>query len=197
MDIKVSGIPIPIIIEALEKAKIARLHILEKIESAISAPRKEISPNAPRVVIIKIKPDQIGLVIGTGGKTVNEIKKKTGADIDIENDVTVLITGRNDSSAKAMKIIEEMTREYKAGEKFEGEVTKIFDFGALVRIASNIEGLVHISEIAPFRIDAINKILKEGEKVSVIIKEVDAVKKKISLSIKDIDPNFAKRKGFA
>lgn len=195
MDIKVSGIPLPIIAEALEKAKIARLHILDKIESAISAPRKEISPNAPRVVIIKIKPDQIGLVIGTGGKTVNEIKDKTGAEIDIENDGTVLITGRNDSAAKAQKIIEEMTREYKIGEKFEGEVTKIFDFGALVRIAPNVEGLVHISEIAPFRIDSINKILKEGEKVAVIIKEVDEIKKKISLSIKDIDPNFAKRKG--
>lgn len=197
MDIKISGIPIPIITEALEKARTARLHILDKIEGAISAPRKEISPNAPRVVIIKIKPDQIGLVIGTGGKTVNEIKDKTGAEIDIENDGTVFITGRNDSAAKALKIIEEITREYKVGEKFEGEVTKIFDFGALVRIAPNVEGLVHISEIAPFRIDDINKILKEGERVAVIIKEVDEVKKKISLSIKDIDPNFAKRKGLS
>ncbi len=195
MDIKVSGIPIPIIIEALEKARVARLHILDKIEEAISAPRKEISPNAPRVVIIKIKPDQIGLIIGTGGKTINEIKEKTGAEIDIENDGTVFITGRNDSAAKAQKIIEEITREYKAGEKFEGEVTKIFDFGALVRIAPNVEGLVHISEIAPFRIDRVDKILKEGEKVSVIIKDIDDNKKKISLSIKDIDPNFAKRKG--
>lgn len=197
MDIKVSGVPIPIIEEALEKARVARLQILDIIESAISAPRKEISPNAPRVVIIKIKPDQIGLVIGTGGKTINEIKGKTGAEIDIENDGTVLITGRNDSAARAQKIIEEMTREYKIGEKFEGEVTKIFDFGALVRIAPNVEGLVHISEIAPFRIDSINKILKEGEKVAVIIKEVDEIKKKINLSIKDIDPNFAKRKGAA
>ena len=197
MDIKVSGVPIPIIAEALEKARVARLHILDKIESAISAPRKEISPNAPRVVIIKIKPDQIGLVIGTGGKTVNEIKEKTGAEIDIENDGAVLITGRNDSAARAQKIIEEMTREYKIGEKFEGEVTKIFDFGALVRIAPNVEGLVHISEIAPFRIDNINKILKEGEKVAVIIKDIDEIKKKISLSIKDIDPNFAKRRGAA
>ena len=197
MDIKVSGIPIPIITEALKKARIARLHILDKIESAISAPRKEISPNAPRVVIIKIKPDQIGLVIGTGGKTVNEIKEKTGAEIDIENDGTVLITGRNDSSAKAQKIIEGMTREYKIGEKFEGEVTKIFDFGALIRIAPNVEGLVHISEIAPFRIEKIDKIIKTGEKVAVIIKEIDEIKNKISLSIKDVDPNFAKRKGLA
>lgn len=197
MDIKVSGVPIPIIAEALEKARVARLHILDKIESAISAPRKEISPNAPRVVIIKIKPDQIGLVIGTGGKTVNEIKDKTGAEIDIDNDGTVFITGRNDSAAKAQKIIENMTREYKIGEKFEGEVTKIFEFGALVRIAPNVEGLVHISEIAPFRIERVDKILKEGERVSVIIKEVDEVKKKINLSIKDIDPNFAKRKGLA
>lgn len=197
MDIKISGVSIPIIVEALEKARIARLHILDKIESTISAPRKEISPNAPRVVIIKIKPDQIGLVIGTGGKTVNEIKDKTGAEIDIDNDGTVLITGRNDSSAKAQKIIEDITREYKIGEKFEGEVTKIFDFGALVRIAPNVEGLVHISEIAPFKIERVDKILKEGEKISVIIKDVDEVKKKISLSIKDIDPNFAKRKGLA
>ena len=90
-----------------------------------------------------------------------------------------------------------MTREYKVGEKFGGEVTKIFDFGVLVRIAPNVEGLVHISEIAPFRIEKIDKIIKTGEKVAVIIKEIDEIKNKISLSIKDVDPNFAKRKGLA
>lgn len=114
MDVKVSGIPIPIIVEALEKARIAHFFILDKIESAIVSPRKEISPNAPRVVVMKIKSDKIGLVIGAGGKTVNEIKEKTGAEIDIKNDGGIFITGRNDSASNARKIIEEMTREYEA-----------------------------------------------------------------------------------
>lgn len=114
MDVKVGGIPVPIIAEALDKAQIALFFVLDKIKSAINAPRKEISSNAPRVVVMKIKPNQIGLVVGAGGKTVNEIKEKTGAEIDIKNDGEIFITGRNDSASNARKIVEEITREYKA-----------------------------------------------------------------------------------
>lgn len=190
MDVKVNGIPLKILSEALISAEKARLQILDVIEKEISAPRQKISPNAPEILVIKIKQNQIGLVIGGGGKTINEIKEKTGAEIDIEDDGTVYITGKNNSAQKAREIVEQMTHEYKAGEKFEeAEVVKITDFGAFVRIAPNTEGLVHISEIAPFRIENVFNVLKEGQKVPVIIKEIDN-QDRIKLSIKDIKPDF-------
>lgn len=190
MDVKVGGIPLKILSEALVSAEKARLQILDVIEKEISAPRPKISPNAPEILVIKIKQNQIGLVIGGGGKTINEIKEKTGAEIDIEDDGTVYITGKNGSAQKAREIVEQMTHEYKAGEKFEeAEVVKITEFGAFVRIAPNTEGLVHISEIAPFRIENVANVLKEGQKVPVIIKEIDS-QDRIKLSIKDIKPNF-------
>ena len=142
---------------------------------------------------MKIKPDQIGMVIGPGGKMINGIKDKTGVeDITIEEDGTVFITGKNGTAEEAARIINEMTREYKAGEQFEGEVTRILDFGAFVKIGSNTEGLVHISEVAPFRIENISEVLTVGEKVPVVIKEIDE-KNRINLSIKSIDPDFVQR----
>lgn len=190
MDVKVGGIPLKILSEALVSAQKARLKILDVIEKEISTPREKISPNAPEIVTITIKPDQIGSVIGTGGKTIKEIKEQTGAEIDIEDDGTVFITGKDGSAQKAREIVEQLTHEYKAGEKFENaEVVKIMDFGAFVRIAPNTEGLVHISEIAPFRIENVTDVLKEGQTVPVIIKEIDS-QGRIKLSIKDINPNF-------
>ena len=195
MDVKVTGIPIPILAEALEKAKVARLTILDVIEKEISRPRENIAESAPQIIVIKIKPDQIGLVIGPGGKSINKIRDDTLVDdITIEEDGTVYITGKNNSSQKAKFIIESMTRIYEAGERFEGEVTRVTDFGAFVKIDNNAEGLVHISEIAPFRIKTVDGILKIGDRVPVIIKEIDE-KNRISLSIKNRDPEFAKGKG--
>ena len=193
MDVKVNGIPIKILGEAFEAAKKARRQILEVIKKEISAPRSDISPNAPKIISIKIKPEQIGSIIGTGGKTINEIMEKTGAEIDIEDDGTVYVTGKNGAAEAAAKIIAEMTREYKAGEIFEGEVTKITEFGAFIKLAGKTEGLVHISEIAPFRVNKVTDFLKEGERVKVIIKDIDE-RDRIRLSIKDIDPDFAKGK---
>ncbi len=193
MDVKIDGVTIEILEIAFEKAKRARLSILESIEKEISAPRAELSPRAPRILTITIKEDQIGLIIGTGGKTINEIIDRTGADIDIEEDGTVFITGAAGSAEEAKRIILEMTREYKPGEKFEGVVTKILDFGAFVKIAENVEGLVHISEISPQRIERVTDVLKEGDRVPVVIKEIDE-RKRINLSIKKIDPAFAESK---
>ncbi|OHA16104.1 MAG: polyribonucleotide nucleotidyltransferase [Candidatus Taylorbacteria bacterium RIFCSPLOWO2_12_FULL_43_20] len=193
MDVKVEGIPVQILKEAFDKAKAARLEILAVMDKSIDQPRADISPRAPKILIIKVKVDQIGLVIGPGGKTINGIKDKTGVeDITIEEDGTVFVTGKNGTAEKAMKMISDLTREYKKGEKFEGEVTRIMDFGAFVKIGENTEGLVHISEIASFRVDRVDKYLKEGDKVPVIIKEIDE-KKRINLSIKEVDPNFVKR----
>jgi polyribonucleotide nucleotidyltransferase len=195
MDVKVAGVPIPALAEAFEKAKIARLQILEVITKEIAEPRKDISASAPKILVLKIRPDQIGGVIGSGGKVIKEIKEKTGADIDIEDDGTVYCTGKDGSAEKAKAIIEEMTHEYKPGERYEGEVTKIADFGAFVRIGNGkTEGLVHVSEIATFRVENVNTILKVGEKVPVVVKEVDTERGRVSLSIKMADPNWANSK---
>ncbi|TSC67321.1 MAG: polyribonucleotide nucleotidyltransferase [Parcubacteria group bacterium Gr01-1014_73] len=194
MDVKVNGIPIKILGEAFEAAKKARLQILAVIKKEISAARPDISPNAPKIISIKIKPDQIGSIIGTGGKIINEIMEKTGAEIDIEDDGTVFFTGKNGAAEAAKKIVEEMTHEYKPGEKYEGPVTRLMDFGAFVKIGPNAEGMVHISEIAPFRIDQISSALSEGDIVPVMVKEIDE-KGRINLSIKAADPSFAEKKG--
>lgn len=191
MDVKVGGVPINILNEALIAAKKARLHILDVMLKEIPEPRKNISPNAPEVVMIKIKPDQIGLVIGGGGKTINGIKDKTGAEISIEDDGSVFISGKNGGASKAREIIEGMTHEYKSGEKYDGEVIKVLDFGAFVRISPWAEGLVHVSEIAPFRINNVADFLKEGDRVPVIVKEVDE-KNRINLSIKGANPELFK-----
>ncbi|MCC2630913.1 MAG: polyribonucleotide nucleotidyltransferase, polyribonucleotide nucleotidyltransferase [Candidatus Paceibacter sp.] len=193
MDVKVDGIPVKILGEALEKALAARLHILDTIEKTISAPRTDISPKAPKIVSIKINPDLIGLVIGPGGKTIKAIREKTGADIEIEDDGTVFITGKNGAAEATRDIIEGMTKEYKKGERFEGTVIKLAEFGAFVRIGPNAEGLVHISEIANFRVDNVAKYLSVGQIVPVIIKEIDE-KKRINLSIKQANPDFIKQK---
>jgi polyribonucleotide nucleotidyltransferase len=195
MDVKVEGVPIPILAEAFEKAKQARSKILDVIGNEIAAPRPDISPFAPKIVTIKVKKDQIGLVIGTGGKTINGIKEKTGVDaIDIEEDGTIFISGREGSTEKAAAAIEALTHEYKRGERAEGEVVKIAEFGAFVALgAGDQEGLVHISEIAPFRIDRVESVLHVGDKVPVVVKDIDE-RGRIKLSIKDADSGFIKRK---
>src|SRR5205085_12602845 len=120
-----------------------------------------------------------------------DIKERTGAEIDNEDDGTVFLTGKEGAAEKAKAIIEEMTHEYKTGERFEGTVTKILDFGAFVRVGSTTEGLVHVSEIAPFRVENVSSLLKEGQKVPVVVKEVDE-RGRLSLSIKRADPSFIK-----
>lgn len=193
MDVKVDGVPVKILGEALEKARVARMQILDVIEKEIAAPRADISPNAPKIIAIHINPDQIGMVIGPGGKMVKAIREKTGAEIDIEDDGTVFLTGKNGAAEKARDIIEGMTHEYKKGERYEGTVVKIAEFGAFVNIGPNADGLVHVSEIAPFRVDRVEKYLKVGDKVPVVVREIDE-KKRINLSIKQADPNFVKQK---
>lgn len=202
MDVKVAGISIDILTEALGHARDARLHILDVIEKEISEPRKELSSRAPRILTTHVKEDQIGLVIGSGGKTVTAIRDATGAEIDIEDDGTVYITGEVDGATQAQRIIESITKEYTAGERTEGEVIKITDFGAFVRLGDTVsikdvpsnEGLVHISEIAPFRIANVTDVLQVGETVPVIVKEIDD-RGRIGLSIKDADKEFAEKKG--
>ncbi|MAZ67282.1 polyribonucleotide nucleotidyltransferase [bacterium] len=197
MDVKVSGVPVPVLMEAFTQAKKARAEIMDVMLKAIPEPRADINPRAPKIISLTIKEDQIGLVIGPGGKTINGIKEATGCtEINIEDDGTVYVTGQNGTAEAAAKMIKDLTHEYEAGERFEGEVTRIMDFGAFVKIGPNAEGLVHISELAPFRINKVTDVVSEGERVPVIIKEIDE-KERINLSIKDVDPNFATNKGAA
>ncbi len=195
MDIKLSGVAVPILVEALAGARKAREHILDVIEQEIREPRNDISPLAPKILTTRVKVDQIGLVIGSGGKTINGIRDESGVeDITIEDDGQIFITGRHGTAEKALAMIEELVHEYVAGEIFEGPVSRILDFGAFVRIGANTEGLVHVSEIAPFRINSPRDALKEGEIVKVVVKEIDE-KGRVNLSIKRVDPEFATRKG--
>jgi len=195
MDVKIEGATVEVLMEAIEKARQARLQILEVIKNAIAEPRNDIHPLAPKILTFKVKVDQIGLVIGSGGKTINGIKEESGVDdITIEDDGSIFITGKNGSAEKALQMIEELVHEYIPGEMCEGDVTRILDFGAFVKIGANAEGMVHVSEIAPFRIENIRLALKEGEHVKVAVKEVDE-KGRINLSIKLADPEWAERKG--
>ncbi len=193
MDVKVGGIPINVLAEAFEKAKQARLQILDVLSKAIEKPREKLSDNAPKILVIKIKTDKIGEVIGPGGKVIKAIKEKTGAEIDIDDDGTVYVTGKNGSAEKAKAIVESIVREYKVGEKLEGKVVRIEAFGAFVNIGADTDGLVHISEIAPFRIENINEYLKLGDIVPVVVKEIDE-RKRVNLSIKGANPDFIKKK---
>ncbi|OGG45698.1 polyribonucleotide nucleotidyltransferase [Candidatus Kaiserbacteria bacterium RIFCSPHIGHO2_01_FULL_50_13] len=197
MDVKVDGVPLKVLNEAFEQAKKARLQILEVITKEISAPRADISPRAPKILTTHVQVDQIGLVIGPGGKTINGIKDSTKCDdISIEEDGTIFITGKLGTAEAALKEITDLTREYQVGERFDGEVTRMMDFGAFVKIGPNTEGLVHVSEVAPFRIDRISDALKVGDVVPVVLKEIDE-KGRYNLSIKAADPEFAARKGIA
>ena len=195
MDVKVEGVPIAVLVEAFAQAKKARLQILEVIQKAIPAPRPDISPRAPKILSTKVKVDQIGLVIGPGGKTINGIRERTKCDdITIEEDGTVFVTGRNGAAEAALKEIVDLTREYVAGERLEGPVVRLMDFGAFVKIGPNTDGLVHVSEVAPFRIEKISDAVAIGDVVPVVIKEIDE-KGRYNLSIKAADPDWATRKG--
>jgi polyribonucleotide nucleotidyltransferase len=193
LDVKVDGVPINVLKEALVRAKTARLKILETITAEIAKPRENISENAPKILVVKIKKDQIGMVIGPGGKNINAIREETGTDITIEEDGTVFVTGKNGGAERAVVIIEGMTHEYKVGDTAQAEVVKLMDFGAFVRFGHDTEGLVHISEIAPFRVEKVSDILKEGDKVPIKIIKVDE-KGRLNLSIKEADKDFFKPK---
>lgn len=192
MDVKVGGIPISILAEALEKARDARLKILDVIEAEIAVPRSEISPRAPKIVMLSILPTQIGLVIGGGGKTINAIKEETGVEeITIEDDGTVYITGKNGTADVAAGRIKALTHIFEIGERLEAEVTRIADFGAFAKLNDYTEGLIHVSEIAPFRIEKVADVLSVGQKVPVVVSRVE--EGKIGLSIKQADPDFVKQ----
>jgi polyribonucleotide nucleotidyltransferase len=195
MDVKVGGVSLEILAGALERARVARIHILETLTAEISEPRKQISSRAPEIISLSILPEQIGLVIGGGGKTINKIKEESGVtEITIEEDGTVYITGKNGTAKSAADAITTLTKIYQIGDEMNVVITKITAFGAFAKMDNHHEGLIHISEIAPFRLETVGGILTEGESVKVAVVKIDDGK--IGLSIKKVDPDFAQRKGF-
>jgi len=185
MDIKVRGITYQIIKDALEQSKKARMQILDKMAEALPEPRKELSPNAPRIYIIKIRPDQIGDVIGTGGKIINEIIDECGVLIDIEETGEVFVTAENEASAqKALEWIKNLTKEVLVGEIYQGKVKRILEFGAFAEILPGQEGMIHISQLANERVNKVTDVLKIGDVVPVKVISIDE-QGRINLSLKE------------
>ncbi|NOY44016.1 MAG: polyribonucleotide nucleotidyltransferase [Deltaproteobacteria bacterium] len=174
MDIKVGGITTDIMRQALEQARQGRLHILGEMEKAISAPRPDISPLAPRITVIKINPEKIKDVIGPGGKTIRKIIQTTQTTIDIEDDGTVQIASTNEEQCKkAIQMIEELTQEAEVGRVYEGIVRRVTDYGAFVEIFPGTDGLLHISEIDKERVNKVTDYMKEGDTVPVKVVSID------------------------
>ena len=174
VDIKTDGLSLELIEKAFKLAKEARFHILDKIEAALSTPREELSPFAPRVITIQIDPSKIGMVIGPGGKMIKKIVEETGAQIDIEDDGRVLVTAiDSEGGKKAQKMIEAITFEPKVGDVFKGKVVRIMPFGAFVEMVPGKDGLVHISEISTSRIAKVEDELAIGDEAIVKVIKVD------------------------
>jgi polyribonucleotide nucleotidyltransferase len=174
MDIKISGITREIMRKALDEARKARLAILEKMRSVISAPRPELSPYAPRVVVTQISPEKIRDLIGPGGKVIKQIIAETGTKIDIEEDGRVVIMGPSKESCyKALDKVKLVTLEPEVGQIYTAKITRITDFGAFAEIRPNLEGLIHISQLDTKRVKKVSDVVKEGDEVLVKVIEID------------------------
>jgi len=194
MDVKIKGVTSQLLAEALDKARKARLFILDNMEKVIAAPRRELSPYAPRIYTLQIKPDKIGELIGPGGKVIQQITKDTGVDISIQEDGKVFVTAPDKESAdKALQQIRGVTRSFYPGEIVEGKVAQIRDFGAIVDLGHHREGLLHISELAPYHVNKVEDIVHRGEILRLRVKRVED-NGKISLSLKDLKKKTRRRR---
>lgn len=184
MDVKISGVDLRLLDEALSRAKEARLHILDIMEQTIAKPRPELSAYAPRIIILKVKPDKIGEIIGPGGKMIRSIIEQTGAKIDIEDDGSVFIASTDQKAGElAQKIILQLIEEPEIGKEYLGKVKRITNFGAFVEILPGQDGLLHISELDNKRIKQVEDVLSVGDEVKVKIIGIDS-EGKIRLSRK-------------
>ncbi|MCU0566236.1 MAG: polyribonucleotide nucleotidyltransferase [Oculatellaceae cyanobacterium Prado106] len=191
MDMKINGLPIEVVADAINQARPARMHILEKMLEAIDKPRTELSPYAPRLLTIKIDPEFIGLIIGPGGKTIKGITEQTGAKIDIEDDGTVTISAVDGGKAKqARGIIEGMTRKLSAGDVYAGRVVRIIPIGAFVEFLPGKEGMIHISQLADYRVGKVEDEVAVGDEVIVKVREIDS-RGRVNLTRLGIHPDEA------
>lgn len=186
MDVKIKGASEKIMAEILDEAKKARLFILEKMNQIIFEPRKNLSVFAPRIFVLKIKKEQIGSLIGPGGKVINKIIEENEVAIDIEEDGKVFVTAPDEKKAQAaMAEIKNITKEFVTGELVKGKVSQIRDFGAIIDLGGTKEGLLHISELAPWHVAKVEDVIHQDEELDLKIKKVEA-NGKISLSLKDV-----------
>jgi polyribonucleotide nucleotidyltransferase len=185
MDVKIDGISEKILKEVLSQGKKARIQILDKMKKVLEKPRSELSPFAPKILTIQINPEKIREVIGPGGKVINEIIEECGVSIDIEDSGKIFVTAEKEEAAKkAISWIKNITREIKVGEVFQGKVKRILDFGAFVEIMPGQEGLIHISQLAPFRVRKVEDVVKIGDIVPVKVISIDE-HGRINLSLKE------------
>ena len=191
MDMKITGLPVKVIAQAIEDAKAARLHILDKMLAAIDEPRPELSPFAPRLMTMKIDPEMIGTVIGPGGKTIKGITEQTNCKIDISDDGMVTIASINGDRAKrAMKMIDHMTRKLNQGDVYLGRVTRIIPIGAFVEIFPGKEGMIHISQLAEGHVGKVEDEVAVSDEVLVKVREIDN-KGRLNLTRLGIHPDEA------
>ncbi|NJO93625.1 MAG: polyribonucleotide nucleotidyltransferase [Hydrococcus sp. RM1_1_31] len=191
MDMKITGLKMDVVARAIEQARPARLHILEKMLATIDKPRAELSTFAPRLLTLKIDPDMIGLVIGPGGKTIKGITEQTGAKIDIDDDGTVTIAAvEAEKAEKAKKLIYDMTRKLSEGDVYVGRVTRIIQIGAFVEVLPGKEGMIHISQLAEGRVGKVEDELAVGDEVVVKVREIDN-KGRLNLTRLGIHPDEA------
>ena len=187
MDMKVHGLPVEVLREALHKSKPGRAHILAHMLTTLAAPKTSLSPYAPRIEKIKINPDKIGAVIGKGGEVINKITAETGAQIDIKDDGLITVAASDTANIeKAINWIKSLTEEPEVGKIYEGKVVSIKDFGAFINIMPGIDGMVHISQLADHRVEKVEDILHDGQIVKVKLTGIDE-RGRLSLSIKDAE----------
>ncbi|HSQ12613.1 MAG TPA: polyribonucleotide nucleotidyltransferase, partial [Candidatus Deferrimicrobium sp.] len=185
MDIKISGVNRAIMGQALRQAQEGRMHILGIMNQTLSAGRSEVSGHAPRIITIHVKPEKIREIIGPGGKVIRGIIEATGVKMDVEDDGSVTIASSDEAAArKAIEMVQAITAEAEIGKIYRGTVRKVVEFGAFVEIMPGTDGLVHISQLAPGRVNKVSDVLKEGDEVMVKVLEIDR-QGKIRLSRKD------------
>jgi polyribonucleotide nucleotidyltransferase len=174
MDIKIAGLSREVLSQALEQAREGRIFILDKMLGTLAQPRPDLSKWAPRITQIKVKPDQIRLIIGPGGKTIKGIIDQTGVAIDVEDDGTVNVASADSDAVKrALEIIKGLTTEPEVGNVYKGTVTRVADFGAFIEILPGTDGLLHVSEMAHHRVEKVTDVMKEGDPVEVKVLSVD------------------------
>ena len=187
MDMKVHGLPVAVLRQAIEQSKAGRAFILDHMLSILPAPRETLSPYAPRIEKLKIDPDKIGAVIGKGGEVINKITSETGAEVDIKEDGLITIASPNgESIEKALAWIKSLVEEPEVGKIYEGTVVSIKDFGAFVNILPGIDGMLHISQLSDKRVGKVTDVLKEGQTVRVKLTEIDN-RGRLSLTMKGIE----------
>jgi polyribonucleotide nucleotidyltransferase len=189
LDTKTIGLDKAIMEKALTEGKVARLQILDVLNGALSAPRPELSKYAPRITTMNIDPEKIGEVIGSGGKVINEIIDACGVTIDIDDDGLVMVCGTDaEGVKKALEWINNIVREFQPGETFTGKVVRMLDFGAFIELTPGRDGMVHVSEMAPYRVSSPSDFFAVGDEVTVKIKEIDE-KGRVNLTMKGLPEN--------